>query len=142
MLSAIMNKIEIVTIALGALYIHEKRPRWIMEYVENEMLKDEDIIISVDGSDTIVTERENFDRSVEYFTDVSAATEQDFSSDAVMKGIQISPIIFLADPHCYAPQLDNIIDSMHKEHEARCHWFYKYAYEFADKNSLTSLMRK
>nr|AAA63784.1 variable surface glycoprotein [Trypanosoma brucei brucei] len=140
-LSAKLSNVEIVTIAMGGLYSHVKRPRWVLKFLEKQNASDEDIVIHLDGSDIIVSDREKYENAVEYFMQNTAENEEKFSGEDIVKEKHISPIMFMTTSECYAPQLDLLMNSDHKEHVQRCYWFFNVGYRKEEDKKLPHLLK-
>ncbi|CCD21338.1 expression site-associated gene (ESAG) protein, putative, partial [Trypanosoma vivax Y486] len=127
MISAILSNISVVTIGEGATYSHASRPAWILDYINDAGLRDEDVVVAFDGSDTFFTAAANAKKAVEDFLSQTAADPGTFNSMAARSGPQRAPLQFESQVWCFAPQLKLMLDSGPSEKFAKCKWHYANA---------------
>ncbi|KEG15048.1 expression site-associated gene (ESAG-like) protein [Trypanosoma grayi] len=123
--SAILSNVSVATVGYGKKYSHMRRLFWVMEYIEEEGLQDRDIIVSYDGSDTLLTGALTVQRALKKFIATTAPTVDAFDAEAVRRGDATAPLLFTAEGNCYHPQLsENVKWGVSK---GRCISLYKRA---------------
>ncbi|ORC82373.1 expression site-associated gene (ESAG-like) protein [Trypanosoma theileri] len=130
-LSSIMSKVSVVTIGVGMNYTHTKRPQWLLEYINQEGLRDHDVVVVFDGGDTFFTGVSRVQRAVDYFMARTAPTAAKFDATAVQNGNATAPLLFASDSLCFTPQLEFVVTEGPRDYIEKCHWFYKSMFAVA-----------
>ncbi|KAH9597227.1 hypothetical protein LSM04_006194 [Trypanosoma melophagium] len=105
--SAILSNVSVEILGYGRKYKHVDRLFWVMEYIEKEKLRDSDVVVVYDGSDTLISGASTVQRAVDRFIATTAPTPDAFDAAAVRRGVATAPVLFSAEANCYHPQLTN-----------------------------------
>ncbi|RNF03563.1 expression site-associated gene (ESAG-like) protein [Trypanosoma conorhini] len=103
--SAILSNVTVVTVGHGEKYAHTRRVFWVAQYIEAAGLRDEDVVVSYDGADTLLTGALTVQRAVERFIATTAPSFENFAPEAVQRAEATAPLLFTAESNCYHPQL-------------------------------------
>ncbi|ORC85472.1 expression site-associated gene (ESAG-like) protein, partial [Trypanosoma theileri] len=127
-----MSNVSVVTIGIGMKYTHAKRPQWVLEYMEQEGLRDDDVVVVFDGGDTVFTGASRVQQAVDYFMAKTAPTAAKFDATAVQNGKATAPLLFAAHPLCSTPQLELVVTEGPRDSIEKCQWFYKSMFDVAE----------
>ncbi|ORC90296.1 expression site-associated gene (ESAG-like) protein [Trypanosoma theileri] len=124
LLSSFLSNVSVISIAYGRNYTHTHRPQWILNYIDREGLREDDIVVVFDGGDTLFTGAQRVQQALTHFMATTAPTAEAFDAAAVHRGEASAPILFSSESFCYAPQLELVIRKGPKPHYRKCLWFY------------------
>ncbi|ESL05802.1 hypothetical protein TRSC58_06536 [Trypanosoma rangeli SC58] len=141
MLSAILSNVSVVSIGLGGKYKHSVRPAWLLDYMDDAGLRDEDVVVMFDGGDTFFTGPLGVKRAVEGFLATTAPSADAFNATAVHQGEATAPLLFESDPACWAPQIDLVVPLGPEDHFSRCFWYYERVWKAANSSPGQRLVR-
>ncbi|EKF26027.1 expression site-associated gene (ESAG-like) protein [Trypanosoma cruzi marinkellei] len=129
LLTSLLSEVSVVSIGFGNRYSHVKRPFWILDYIDNERLRDEDVVVAFDGGDTFITGSFQVKQAVNRFLEATAPTAAVFNVTAVHRGEATAPLLFAAERPCFAPLMKFMISSGPKRRGKKCVWYYSKVWE-------------
>ncbi|RNE96122.1 expression site-associated gene (ESAG-like) protein [Trypanosoma conorhini] len=135
MLSAIVSRVSVVSIGFGGNYSHTVRISWLLNYMEEAGLRDEDVVVMFDGGDTFFTRPLWAKEAVKDFLAKTAPSADAFNATAVHRGEASAPMLFSTEPKCWAPQVDLVVPSGPEEQYERCRWFYERLWKVANSSA-------
>ncbi|RNF02971.1 ESAG-like protein [Trypanosoma conorhini] len=135
MLSAILSRVSLASIGFGGNYSHTVRISWLLNYMEEAGLRDEDVVVMFDGGDTFFTGLLAAKRAVEGFMTKTAPSADAFNATAVHRGEASAPMLFSAEPPCFAPQVDLVVQYGPEGDYERCCWFYERLWKAANSSA-------
>ncbi|RNF01327.1 expression site-associated gene (ESAG-like) protein [Trypanosoma conorhini] len=135
MLSAILSRVSVVSIGFGGNYSHTVRISWLLSYIEEAGLRDEDVVVMFDGADTFFTGPLAAKWAVEGFVTATAPSADAFDATAVHRGEASAPMLFSAEPPCFAPQVDLVVQYGPEGDYERCCWFYERLWKVAGSSA-------
>ncbi|ORC85482.1 ESAG-like protein [Trypanosoma theileri] len=103
-----------------------------MEYMEQEGLRDDDVVVVFDGGDTVFTGASRVQQAVDYFMAKTAPTAAKFDATAVQNGKAVAPLLFAAHHMCFTPQLELVVTEGPGDFVKKCQWFYKSMFDVAE----------
>ena len=91
----------VINLGWGEAYGHAKRPAWILQWLEEAKLRDEDVVLFADGSDTVFTgvPRQEI---LKRFVSATLATKQLASGGGAQPGFPA--LLFNAEANCFHQQ--------------------------------------
>ncbi|PBJ75498.1 expression site-associated gene (ESAG-like) [Trypanosoma cruzi cruzi] len=107
MASALLSNVTVASVGFRQAYHHITRALWVWRYVESEGLRDDDVVVSYDGADTVFIGALAVQRAVRRFIDSTAPTFEAFDPEAVRRGEATAPLLFSAEGNCYHLQMTN-----------------------------------
>ncbi|EAN89030.1 hypothetical protein ECC02_011998 [Trypanosoma cruzi] len=129
LLSSLLSEVSVVSIGFGKRYNHAKRPLWILDYIDNEGLRDEDVVVAFDGGDTFITGSFQVKQAVDRFLEATAPTAAVFNVTAVHRGEAKAPLLFSSESLCFAPLMKILISSGPQKRARKCVWYYSKVWE-------------
>ncbi|KEG12367.1 expression site-associated gene (ESAG-like) protein [Trypanosoma grayi] len=124
LVSSVLSNVSVVSIGFGRNYTHVDRQAWILEYLRQEGLRDDDVVVVFDGADTLFTGTDKIQRALEHFLTTTAPTADTFDATAILQGKMSSPMQFSSDALCYAPQIHLIVPEGPERPKTKCFWLY------------------
>ncbi|KAH9597063.1 hypothetical protein LSM04_001524 [Trypanosoma melophagium] len=107
--SAILSNVSVEILGYGRKYTHVKRVIRVIRYIEKEKLRDSDVVVVYDGSDTLISGASTVQRAVDRFIATTAPTPDAFDAAAVRRGVATAPVLFTGETTCYHPQLGMVL---------------------------------
>lgn len=95
LLSSVLSNVTVITVGFGADYSHTARPQWVLDYINDVDLRDDDVVVVFGAADTFFTGPLSVQRAVKHFIATTAPTPAAFNAKKVHLGKATAPVIVL-----------------------------------------------
>ncbi|RHW72450.1 expression site-associated (ESAG) protein [Trypanosoma brucei equiperdum] len=124
LMTAVVTNVSVISIGMGGNYSHTIRANWLLNFLDDEVLHDDDVLVMFDGADTLFTDGIHRKRKLDHFIKMSPPLPTFFNQTAIYRGDAWPPMLHTAEPDCYAPQLNITYNPKNESHWDRCARFY------------------
>nr|CAJ16192.1 expression site-associated gene (ESAG) protein, putative; expression site-associated gene 3 (ESAG3) protein, putative [Trypanosoma brucei brucei TREU927] len=124
LMTAVVTNVSVISIGMGGNYSHTIRANWLLNFLDDEGLHDDDVLVMFDGADTFFTDEINRKEMLDPFIKMSPPLPKFFNQTAIYRGDAWPPMLHMAEPDCYAPQLNITYNPQNESHWDRCARFY------------------